>query len=192
MTISIRLDKIRYRPDDGKLYFTHSDVQRLPEWPESPLIELTSGELFVVPSPSTRHQRVCGNLYYLLRRVIEPDDLGFVFVAPTDVKLSEEDLVVPDILFVSKSRGAIVKEKFVEGAPDLIIEVLSSNARRDRVEKYRIYMEFGVPEYLIVDPKGGIEHHVLNEKGRYETVTVTDAVELRTLNCKLGTDEIFA
>lgn len=83
-----------------------------------------------------------------------------------------------------------IYKKFVEGAPDLIIEVLSSNARRDRVEKYRIYMEFGVREYLIVDPEGGIEHHVLNEEGRYETVT--DTVELRTLNCRLGTEAIFA
>lgn len=78
--------------------------------------------------------------------------LGKVFVAPLDVILSKHDIVEPDILFISSSRLAIITGKNVQGAPDLVIEILSPGTRRrDLGQKRACYERFGVQEYWAFD-----------------------------------------
>lgn len=63
------------------------------------------------------------------------------------------DVVEPDLLYLSKARSTLLTEKNVQGAPDLVVEVLSeSTADIDRTTKLKLYARFGVEEYWIADP----------------------------------------
>lgn len=63
-------------------------------------------------------------------------------------------MVVPDLLFISRDRLGIVTDRGVEGAPELIVEILSSGTvQRDRVEKAQLYARHGVRHYWLVDPE---------------------------------------
>lgn len=130
--------------------FTYHDYVLLPEGKRYEILE---GELFVVPSPGYDHQRIARNLMWRLWEFVRARGLGEVLDAPMDVLLSEEDVVQPDILFVSKPRLGIVTEKNIRGAPDLVVEILSpSTAERDRTLKEKLYHRFGVREFWLVDP----------------------------------------
>jgi Uma2 family endonuclease len=86
--------------------------------------------------------------------VAKRNKLGLVFTAPCDVILSDENVVQPDLLFVSAARAAIVTDDNIQGAPDLIIEILSESSRKkDEVTKRTLYERFGVQEYWVVDPE---------------------------------------
>jgi Uma2 family endonuclease len=93
--------------------------------------------------------------------------LGYVVTAPTGVVLDDENGVEPDLLFVSHERAHLISERGVEGAPDLIVEVLSpSTEARDRGLKLRRYAASGVTHYWILDTDGPrIEERVLGEEG---------------------------
>jgi Uma2 family endonuclease len=80
--------------------------------------------------------------------------MGKIFYAPCDVYLDNENVLQPDILFIAKERLNIIGEKNIQGAPDLVIEILSeSSAYRDMVKKKKLYAQFGVKEYWIIDPE---------------------------------------
>lgn len=115
--------------------------------------EIIEGEHYVTPSPSKRHQKISIKLSAILYLWVEDHSLGEVFTAPYDVVLSDTDVVVPDLLFVSKSRSSISYEENVQGAPDLIVEILSpSTSKRDLGIKKTLYEKFGVAEYWVIDP----------------------------------------
>jgi Uma2 family endonuclease len=79
-------------------------------------------------------------------------DLGEVFVSPYDVILSDHDVAQPDVLFISNERSGIITEANVQGAPDLVVEVLSpGTAQYDRGYKRTLYGRFDVQEYWLVD-----------------------------------------
>ena len=123
-------------PDDGKRH------------------ELIDGEHFVTPSPNRRHQTAVSNLTAILVPAVRAQGLGRVFVAPFDVVLTRHDVVAPDLLFVSAARSAVLTDANVQGAPDLVVEVLSPSSRRqDEVLKRDLYERGGVAEYWIVDPE---------------------------------------
>ena len=116
-------------PDDGKRH------------------EIIEGEHYMTPSPSTRHQRTCGNIFRLLSEHARRTGAGEVFISPMDVVLSEEDVVQPDLRFISAARASIVTEKNIQGAPDLAVEVLSAGTRKKDVSiKRRLYAARGIPE----------------------------------------------
>ena len=136
--------------------WTYEDyLQLIP--PDSFGFEILRGELVVSPSPNRRHQRTVLSLGRILDVHVNTQNLGEIFVAPFDVVLDadssvSENIVQPDLMFVSKDRLNIITDDNIRGAPDLVIEVLSgSTARYDRVEKMRTYTEFGVKEYWIID-----------------------------------------
>ena len=129
--------------------FTYEDYKHTPE---DKRYELIDGELIMVPAPKVTHQRNSRKIGTPLDIFIIDNDLGEVFYAPTDVVLSNTDVVQPDILFVSKERSYIVTEDNIRGAPDLVVEVLSpSTAQRDRTLKRTLYALHGVPEYWQAD-----------------------------------------
>lgn len=130
---------------------TYEDYALIPD--DGRRHEIIDGDEVVSPSPRTQHQRVVGNLYFLLRRHVREHGLGEVFVAPFDVVLSDYDIVQPDVLFVSDGRLGLVDEVNLKGAPDLVAEVLSESTRRtDLVRKRRLYERAGVAEYWVLDP----------------------------------------
>jgi Uma2 family endonuclease len=118
--------------------------------------ELIEGELFVSGMPTLTHQRVIGNLLYLIQLYIYENQLGEIFLAP-GVIFDRYNSVIPDIVFVTNEQlGRIGAEAHIKLAPALAVEVVSpgrENARRDRVRKLKVYGKFGVSEYWIADPE---------------------------------------
>lgn len=133
-----------------KKRYTYEDYLKTPDDKRYELIE---GELLMTPSPVPRHQRISRELEFCLVQFVKANDLGEVFDAPCDVYLDDKNVVQPDILFISKERKNIIGEKNIQGAPDLVIEIISENtAYRDLIQKKKIYARFGVKEYWIVIP----------------------------------------
>ena len=116
--------------------------------------ELLDGELTMVPAPNLKHESVRSRLGRELINFIVEHKLGELFYAPCDVLLSNNDIVQPDLLFVSREREHLLSGgRNVQGAPDLVVEILSpSTAERDRGEKRELYSKHGVTEYWLVDP----------------------------------------
>ncbi len=111
--------------------------------------------LRVNPSPQTPHQRAVIRLSSQLWYFVDSQRLGEVVTAQFDVVFPEFDVVDPDVLFISKARSGVLTSKNVQGAPDLVVEVLSeSTARVDRSVKLKLYGKFGVEEYWMIDPAG--------------------------------------
>ena len=105
----------------------------------------------MTPAPTLRHQRVVGQVFRFLLDFADRSG-GRAFVSPVDVVLADHSIVQPDVIYVSRERAGILRQR-VEGAPDLVVEILSpATARRDLGEKLRLYAEFGVAEYWIIDP----------------------------------------
>lgn len=131
---------------------TYEDYVLFPE--DGQRHELIDGEHYVSPAPYVRHQHVVVQIVGALNTFARNTGCGVVLVAPTDVVLSQYDVVEPDVLYVSRERQRIVGEKFISGAPDLAVEVLSpSTRRRDLDLKLKLYERAGVQEYWIVDPE---------------------------------------
>ncbi|MCG3117697.1 MAG: Uma2 family endonuclease [Candidatus Manganitrophus sp. SA1] len=135
-----------------KIKLTYADYVALPDEKRYELIE---GDLYMVPAPGFYHQVVSRNIEMALWDFVKSHRLGVVLDAPVDVVLTQEDVVQPDILFISNERRSIITEKYLSGAPDLIIEILSpSSMERDKLVKRNLYAEHGVSEYWIVNPVG--------------------------------------
>ncbi|MDZ7264032.1 MAG: Uma2 family endonuclease [candidate division KSB1 bacterium] len=135
-----------------KKRYTYQDYLTLPDDGNS--YEIIEGELIMSPAPHTIHQQVSLNVVIELTHFVRNANAGKVFYAPTVVILSKRDIVQPDILFVSRQKTDIIKEKNINGVPDLIIEILSpATGYNDLIEKKELYEKFGVQEYWIVDPK---------------------------------------
>ena len=132
------------------LKFTYEDYALLPE---DRRYEVIDGELFVTPAPTTIHQLAKRRLVQILVDFGEATGLGSILDAPYDVVLSRYDVVQPDVLFVTAAHKSIIGEKNIQGAPDLVVEVLSpSTESRDRTAKAKRYATFGVREMWLVDP----------------------------------------
>jgi len=122
---------------------------------DTAIYELLNGVLVKKSAPSLQHQRAVRNLFRALDKFVESSKFGEVLFAPMGVKFDDYNVLQPDLFFVSNTRKNILKEEggYVDGAPDMIIEVLSPGSiKRDRMEKKSLYAEHGVPEYWIVDP----------------------------------------
>jgi len=134
--VKLTYDDFLLFPDDGKRH------------------ELIDGEHYVTASPNTKHQRVSGNLYWLLRSYLERHPIGRIFYAPFDVVFSYYDVVEPDLLYMSNARAAeVLTDLHVKGSPELVIEIGSpSTRRRDETIKRRLYERSAVVEYWVVDP----------------------------------------
>ena len=131
---------------------TYEDYALLPE--DGKIHEIIDGEHFMTPAPATYHQTLSRRIQFQLYQQIEEKDLGLVFDAPTDVQLSETDIVQPDLFIIHASRKSIVSPQKIIGAPDLIIEILSkSTGNKDRLLKRDLYQQAAVPEYWLVDPE---------------------------------------
>jgi Uma2 family endonuclease len=134
--------------------FTWADYRA---WRGDERWELIDGAAYAMaPAPSIRHQSVALALGSRLEQALRGRPCR-PFVAPTDVKLSEQDVVQPDVLVVCNQD--MITETHIDGAPDLVVEVLSpGTAARDLRQKKSLYERAGVREYLLIDP---LEHYAL-------------------------------
>ena len=134
--VKLTYDDLMLFPDDGKRH------------------EIIDGVHYVTPSPNTKHQVVAGNLHLALGSYLKAQPIGVVFFAPFDVLFSQFDVVEPDLLYISRARRDVLTDKNVQGAPDLVVEILSPGTRkRDTTLKGTLYERGGVQEYWVVDPR---------------------------------------
>jgi Uma2 family endonuclease len=136
-TLKLTYEDYLYFPEDGRRH------------------ELIDGEHFVTAAPNIKHQTTVSRLHLSLGGFVRVGRLGEVWPAPMDVVLAESDVVQPDLLFVSKARLYLAAGGAnIQGAPDLVVEVLSPKTRRtDAITKRHLYEKYGVLEYWIVDPE---------------------------------------
>jgi len=120
-------------------------------WNDDERWELIDGVAYnMSPAPVIKHQNIAGRLYSRLEQALRGKSCQ-PFIAPVDVILSERDVVQPDVIVVCDP--ARITEKNIQGAPDLVVEVLSpSTAVKDLREKKALYQRAGVREYLVIDP----------------------------------------
>lgn len=137
-------------PPQGQ--WTYEDYARLPD--NGMRYEIIKGDLYMSPAPRPRHQRVIAALYGYLWQYLKTEPVGEVFFAPIDLNLPDlANPIQPDLLFIRAENLDIVQEKFIEGVPDLIVEVLSpGNPDLDRRVKFQVYAQAGVPEYWLIEP----------------------------------------
>lgn len=176
-----------------KKKFTYEDYLKTPDDVRYELIE---GELNMTPAPTPNHQRISRKLEFILDKFVTENDFGEVFDAPCDVHFDNENVLEPDILFISKERAHIIGERNIQGAPDLVIEIVSENsAYGDLIQKKKLYARFGVKEYWVVVPaEGYVETYILKDSSlilqkTYGKNDVLEAVVLAGL--KIDLKKIF-
>lgn len=180
--------------------FTYRDYKSLPH-SERERFELLEGELIpMAPSPGEPHQWVSIALASMLYQFVRAHQLGRVYEAPFDVVLgepAEEQVVQPDILFISKTRSEIIHAEEIRGAPDLVVEILSpATAEKDRTYKRTLYAKHGVKEYWLVDPESqAIEVLTLGARGYRRAGLYKRGQTLESpimVGLKIPLDEVFA
>lgn len=173
--------------------WTYHDYCALPA--DGKIYQIIKGVMYMVPAPIPNHQDLVGNIYSILRSHVQKNNLGKVYISPIDVIFSQTSVVQPDVLYISKNRKAIIGEKAIFGAPDLIVEVVSPSTRKlDETTKKELYEFQGVIEYLIVYPdEKKVVHYVL-EGGFYRlrgTFVSPEEIPLKTLSMSLPLRDVF-
>jgi Uma2 family endonuclease len=129
--------------------------------------ELIDGAHYVSPGPNMRHQELLGRLHFEIEwHLRQHPGSGRVFLAPFDVVFTRWDVVEPDLLFIASDQAEILTAKNVQGAPALVVEILSPGTRRtDEQPKRRLYDRGGVREYWLVDPDASVVTIFRRESG---------------------------
>src|ERR1700730_4369313 len=131
---------------------TVENYKLLPE--TGPRYQLIQGDLYMAPAPNRFHQEISRNLQFELHSYLKGNQIGKLFNAPFDVYLDEINVFQPDLLVVLNERLGILTEEGAEGAPDLVVEILSPKTRRlDLVNKKQEYARAGVRELWFIDPE---------------------------------------
>ena len=158
----------------GDAPITYGDYLK---WPDEERWEIIDGVPYdMSPAPSTRHQRILGELFAQIYSFFPEMADCEVFLAPFDVRLPEGDeadeavtsVVQPDLAIVCDSSK--IDDRGCRGAPDWIIEILSpGTAAKDFTTKRSLYEKSGVQEYWLVHP---VDHiittFILGTEGTYK------------------------
>jgi len=135
--------------------------------------EWVEGEVVVLGPASRRHQEVVDFLVQTLGVFVQARGLGVVLSAPFQMKTGP-DLPgrEPDVLFVARENLGRLRDRYLDGPADLVVEVSSPDSRlRDRGEKLAEYEAGGVREYWVLDPEARrADFCVLGADGRYDRV----------------------
>lgn len=150
---NLTYEDYRALPDDGKRYM------------------LFDGELFMVVAPRPRHQRLIGELSFAIQTYLKAHPIGELYISPVDVRPipGVAKAWQPDLVYVANERLGIITEEDIQGAPDLVVEVVSPGSFKDDIgRKKRTYQEAGVKEYWIAwQDVARVEVYRLNDAGRY-------------------------
>ena len=179
--------------------YTYEDLQN---FEDEKRYELINGELYLMSSPTTLHQKIIGEIHGQLYNYLKGKKCQS-FVSPLDVCLSgvrnpkkEYNVVQPDILVVCYE-NKITNNMGIQGAPDLIIEVLSPTSKKhDTFVKYNLYQYYGVKEYWIIDGEVGVIYqYIINEKNIYtlpKTYEITENIKVNILkDCTISLKNII-
>lgn len=128
--------------------------------------ELLDGVVIVSPAPVPKHQRSSRQLELLIEE-LKPN--GEVFHAPIDLYLDSANVPQPDIVWIAANSRCIVGEKYLQGPPELIVEIFSPNTEtKDRKYKFNLYEQYAIPEYWMVDPELEFIEVYVYENGAYK------------------------
>ncbi len=183
------------KPD---IVYTYKDYA---SWPDDERWEIINGKTYSMsPSPTTKHQKISGELFGRIYMQKEKFKGCTLFSAPMDVIFDfeekgdyAENIVQPDLFIVCDKKK--ISEKSVVGGPDLIFEILSaSTSIKDKREKKSVYERFSVKEYIIIDPLNEYAEHYLlegREYGKPEYISWDEILKLRSFNVEINLWEIF-
>ena len=131
---------------------TLAEYRAMPET-DGGVWELADGELYRMPPPTYDHQNLIDFLVSMINlfqmELVAP--IGCA-VSGIGIALSDQRSPTPDMVYLRAERAHLIQGSFVEGIPDIVVEVLSRDRARDLVTKRRWYAEAGIPEYWILDP----------------------------------------
>jgi Uma2 family endonuclease len=181
---------VKHRP------LTVHDYMQLPENPGKKS-ELIEGDLFMSPSPSRFHQEILGRLHGQIWTYLQVSPLGKIYAAPFDVTLTDLSVFQPDLCYYSKSRYSSLTDHGADGAPDLVVEILSpGSVKHDLGVKKEIYARTGVEEFWSVDPvKRTITVFQLSENSTTPRATLMESKTLTTPllpGLKIKVRDVFA
>ena len=145
--------------------------------------ELDDGVLYIMPSGTPDHQFLMGELFWNFKNYLngfdEPPALLFqelTTVLSRELQRAPE----PDIVIILNGRRGIVNRARVEAPPDIAVEILSTDRRRDLVYKRQIYAEAGVLEYWLIDPRNDTVTLLELREGEYVERAVLGADDTLT------------
>jgi Uma2 family endonuclease len=154
------------RTESG-IKLTYEDYCLIPE--DGRRHEIIDGEHFVSAAPVPYHQTLSRRIQFQLYTQVEEQGLGEIYDAPIDVEMSRTDIVQPDLAVILNRSKHLVTRVRIQGAPDLVVEILSeSTSRLDRGKKKERYARAGVPEYWVVDGGARIVQQFVLAEQEYE------------------------
>lgn len=154
-------------PEDKK--WTYREVVRLFPANLKVKIEILNNKLIIMPAPSIIHQKISNELSYEMTHFVKKNKLGQILCAPTDTKFDENNVEQPDIMFIAVTRYDIIEENYINGAPDIVVEIISpANKKQERDEKHDLYERKGVKEYWTIYPKKRIIKVETLEEGKFK------------------------
>jgi Uma2 family endonuclease len=137
------------------------------------------------PAPTVTHQQISGSIHIMLHQTCYAN--GTILYAPIDVYLDAENQFQPDLVYILHENASIIKEKRIEGAPDLVVEILSpSTSHNDKIRKKRQYERHGVKEYWIVDPVHRTVDQFIRDENKfvlYETYSMSGRMTSSLFSC---------
>jgi Uma2 family endonuclease len=146
-------------------------------WDNERRTEWVDGEIIEVSPENIRHGLVTGFLFELFRHAVRSGRPGVVLFTNILVRLSRRPSGrLPDVAYVANEHLDRLKETFIDGAPDLIVEIVSPRSdRRDHQDKLAEYEAEGVPEYWIIDePRKEALFYVLDADGKYQLIATDE------------------
>lgn len=176
--------------------YTYEDYLQLPD--DGKRYEIIEGVLYVANAPSFQHQYTVHQLDRQIGNFVSEQQLGYVIPAPFEVHLSAFSRPVqPDITVIKAGRINAQSLQIFEGAPDLIVEVLSPESiRRDRVIKFTAYEAAGVTEYWIANPNTRTVEVFILSHGEYAVLgefKAAETIQSQVLaGIEIATNSLFA
>ncbi|MCW3092715.1 MAG: Uma2 family endonuclease [Ferruginibacter sp.] len=182
------LSEIKVAEPESPVGFTYADYLT---WNFKERIELIRGKIFkMAPAPTITHQKISGNIEFKISNFLNGKQCK-CFHAPIDVrlkgkpfrknKLRDDEIttvVQPDIIVVCDAEK-LKDNRSVDGAPDLVVEILSpGNTKTETKYKFGLYEENGILEYWVVYPEyQQIHMYLLNKKEEYGKPVIYEADE---------------
>ncbi len=187
--------------EDIDLSLTYSYAHYL-NWLFDDRVELIKGKVFKMSGPARLHQQVSINIASMLFNFLLGKPCK-VYTAPFDVRFyngskADKDVhtvLQPDLCVICDSQKLDIRGCI--GAPDIVVEILSpGNNKKELLNKYSIYEEYGVKEYWIVSPGyKTLLKYTLDMEGKYQPsklLTLSEKVYSEVLpGFELDLDAVF-
>jgi Uma2 family endonuclease len=157
---------------------TMTEAQFIVWMDEDVKAEFVDGKVIIVAPESSKSERLRWFIGKVLSTFVEHHGLGEVFGPNFRIRVRQGLWRVPDLLFVARERAHLIKETYLDGAPDLVMEIVSPDSvARDWREKYLDYEQAGVREYWVIDPQSRrVDVYHLGESGRYEALPLKEGI----------------